>query len=213
VAAIVVRVSSPLAKSTESIARQVADAAAHPAETHAVLIGDRFIWLMVPAVLAAVWLAWRRAAGLALAAAVFSLVGWIAVVALASQDALLAQAGHPEFARAQAVALTKAWSDGGVVSTYATMFVIGHVVGTVLLGAALWRARAIPRWAAAFVAVSMPLHLVAFLTNVKALDLAAETTLLIGFAACAVQILHATSPHAGIEPIAHHDRAVAQSMT
>lgn len=41
------------------------------------------------------------------------------------------------------------------------VFVIGHVVGTVLLGLALLRSRRIPAWAAWAVTVSQPLHFVA----------------------------------------------------
>jgi hypothetical protein len=68
----------PASKPTESTARLVADAARHPARTRAVLIADAFLWLMVPAALVAVRLAWRRAPALSLVAGVFSLTGWVA---------------------------------------------------------------------------------------------------------------------------------------
>jgi hypothetical protein len=202
VAALIVRLASPLATTTESVARQVADAAAHPDRTNVVLIANGFIWLMLPAALAALWLAWRRAPGLSLAAGVFSVAGWIGTVALAADDALIAQAGHAAYDRAQAVALTDGWSSGGVMNAYTTLFVVGHVVGTVLLGAALWRACVIPRWAAAFVGVSMPLHLVAFLGSFEPLDIAAYAMLLIGFGACAIGILRETSAPLGVETLA-----------
>jgi hypothetical protein len=201
-AVMVARFASPLAKTTESVAREVGDAAAHPDRTHIVLLADGFIWLMVPAVLAAVWLAWRTAPALSLAACVLSVAGWIAIVSAATSDALIAQAAHHAYDRAQAVALAHDWSNGGLMSAYTTLFVVGHVVGTVLLGLALWRARVIPRWAAAFVGVSMPLHLVAFLTSTKPLDIAAFAMLLTGFGACAVRILQETTPHAAVEPMA-----------
>lgn len=41
------------------------------------------------------------------------------------------------------------------------LFVIGHVVGTVLLGVALLRSGRLPAWAAWAIAVSQPLHFVA----------------------------------------------------
>ena len=129
VAATVVRVFSPAATTTESVAREIGDAAAHPEGTHAVLIANGFVWLMVPAALVAVSLAWRRAPALSLAAGVFSLAGWVGIVALATQDALIAQAGRHGYDHAQAVALTNAWSNGGVVNAYTTLFVIGHLRG------------------------------------------------------------------------------------
>lgn len=42
----------------------------------------------------------------------------------------------------------------------AVIFVVGHIVGTILIGAALWRARMVPVWAAVALIVSQPLHLV-----------------------------------------------------
>lgn len=44
------------------------------------------------------------------------------------------------------------------VSVAAAVFVVGHILGTVLLGVALWRA--VPPWVAAALALSQPLHLV-----------------------------------------------------
>jgi len=188
-AGLLVRLFAPVSSTTASVAHLVADAAAHPGATHATLIADGFVWMMVPAVLAAIGLAWRGAPAMALSALVLSLPGWIAIVMLAAQDALIARAGDPAYGRGQAVALTTGWSNSGLVNAYTGVFVLGHLVGTVLLGVALWRARAIPRWAAALVAVSMPLHLVAFLAGVKVLDVFAWSLLLIGFAACARQVL------------------------
>ncbi len=41
------------------------------------------------------------------------------------------------------------------------VFVVGHVLGTVLFGIALLRSRRVPAWAAWAVAVSQPLHFIA----------------------------------------------------
>ncbi|MBA3906639.1 MAG: hypothetical protein H0X35_08155 [Pseudonocardiales bacterium] len=45
-----------------------------------------------------------------------------------------------------------------VTSVATTMFIAGHILGVILLAAALWSA--VPRWAAVALAVSQPLHLV-----------------------------------------------------
>ncbi|MDQ4142216.1 MAG: DUF4386 domain-containing protein [Actinomycetota bacterium] len=64
------------------------------------------------------------------------------------------------------------------------IFVLGHLVGTVLLGVALWRSRIVPRWAAGMTAISQPLHLVAavFLVN-PTLDFTAWMMTALGFVA------------------------------
>ena len=64
-------------------------------------------------------------------------------------------------------------------------FVVGHILGAVLLGVALWRA--IPRWAAVALIVSQPLHFVfAVVTTNHLLDAVAWSLTAVGFAAAAV---------------------------
>lgn len=66
------------------------------------------------------------------------------------------------------------------------VFVAGHVIGTVLLGAAMGRS-SIPRWAAAATAISQPLHFVAaVVVTSHGLDFAAWGLNAAGFAAVAV---------------------------
>ena len=72
----------------------------------------------------------------------------------------------------------------------AGLFVLGHVVGTVLLGVALWRSRAVPRWAALATIVSQPLHFVAAVVlGSPSLDLVAWGLNAAGFTAAAVAAL------------------------
>jgi hypothetical protein len=67
------------------------------------------------------------------------------------------------------------------------VFVVGHVIGTVLLGAAMWQA-GLPRWAAAATAISQPLHFVAAVIVVShELDFAAWGLNAVGFAAIALK--------------------------
>jgi len=192
-AGLLIEAFNPASTSTESIARYVVDAAAHPDRVHAVLLVDRFVFLLVPAALAAVWLAWRRAPVLSLVAGALSLAGWISIVIMVGQDSLIAQAARSPVDHAQAIALANAWSNSGAVDFYTTLFVAGHLLGTIFLGVALWRSRAIPRWAAVCVGVSMPLHLVAFLSSIRPLDVGAWSLLLIGFTACAREVLRETA--------------------
>jgi hypothetical protein len=192
-AAVVVRATVP-ASSTASVARTVSDYAAHPGATRAVLIADAFLFLLVPAAVAAAGLAWRRAPVLALLAAITSLVGWMAIMMLIAQDALVAVAGSSAAAGVQATAVADAWSSETLVAVWLAAFIAGHIVGTVLLGAALWRARAVPRWAAVAIGISMPLHLATVLADFRIGDVAAWLLLLAGFAACARAVLAGRAP-------------------
>lgn len=48
-----------------------------------------------------------------------------------------------------------------VVGIATVVFVVGHVLGTVLLGVAMLRSRCVPAWAAVITIMSQPLHFVA----------------------------------------------------
>ncbi len=70
------------------------------------------------------------------------------------------------------------------------VFVVGHVIGTVLLGLALLRSRVVPAWAAILTAVAQPMHFVAFvIVGSPALDAAAWAVNAVAFAVVAVAIL------------------------
>jgi hypothetical protein len=68
-------------------------------------------------------------------------------------------------------------------------FVLGHVIGMILLGVALLRGRAIPAWAAWALIVSQPLHVVfAVIVPSHLLDAAAWGLTTVGFAAAAYAV-------------------------
>ena len=77
-----------------------------------------------------------------------------------------------------------------VVLVAGVIFVIGHVLGTVLLGIALWRGRTVHPAAALAVLVSQPLHFVAaVILGSNWLDLFAWGLNAAGFAVVAVVVL------------------------
>lgn len=83
----------------------------------------------------------------------------------------------------------------------AGLFVLGHVLGTVLLGIAMWRSRAVPWWAAVLTIVSQPLHFVAAVIVVSpSLDLIAWGMNFVGFAAAAVAILRLSDDEWDLPP-------------
>ncbi len=69
------------------------------------------------------------------------------------------------------------------------LFVVGHVVGTVLLGVAMLRSRCVPAWAAVITIASQPLHFVfAVIAPNHTLDGAAWGLNAIGFAVAALAV-------------------------
>ena len=89
-----------------------------------------------------------------------------------------------------AAALTGATISHPALDTAAAVFVVGHVVGTILLGVAMWQA-GLPRWAAVATAVSQPLHFVAAVVLVShELDFVAWGLNAAGFAALAITARH-----------------------
>jgi hypothetical protein len=78
----------------------------------------------------------------------------------------------------------------GPASVAMLIFVAGHILGTVLIGAALWRARAIPAWAAVALIISQPMHLVFFLfVPIQAMDVASWGLTALGLGVAGLRVL------------------------
>ncbi len=157
--------------------------------------GSLVVWLgfigiltLVPGVYVVGRLTRRRAPWLTTVALLLVVPGYLALPWLASSDVFLWSAGT---AGLDPAAITRA-----VEATHPTMdiagfvFVAGHVIGTVLLGIAMWRSHLGPRWAAVAVAISQPLHAIAAIVLAShTLDLAAWGLQAAGFAAVGWVIL------------------------
>ena len=63
-----------------------------------------------------------------------------------------------------------------------TLFVLGHLIGTVILGFALWRSQTVPSWAALLLAISQPIHLASVMLGSRPLDLVGWGGTAVGFA-------------------------------
>lgn len=173
---------------TDSLLDAIAD---RPVASHvAIWLGVVVLLGMVPAILAAVRLARRTRPVLATWAAVINLLAYLgAGLAFMPFDGVLwTAATAPGIDREGVVPLIDAFQSTGVMGLSSGLFVIGHVVGMVLLGLALWPV--LPRWASVAITVSQPLHFVCFviLQNLW-LDAAAWGLAVAGFAACSVAIL------------------------
>ncbi|GCE24196.1 hypothetical protein [Dictyobacter kobayashii] len=105
------------------------------------------------AFLAIAWLAMRRAPWLASIAAVISLLGTLPIAVFTGEDSLyydIARMGSSP----QIIEMAQRFNGDWVMTFYNTMFALSTVLGPVFLGLALWRARVIPRWAAAIFGLS-----------------------------------------------------------
>jgi hypothetical protein len=69
------------------------------------------------------------------------------------------------------------------------LFVLGNIVGTFLLGLALWRSRAIARWAAVAIMAWPLLHIAGLVAGVEWFEVAGAVGQGAGFAAVAVRVL------------------------
>lgn len=174
---------------TDGAATVVAKVATHPNPESLVLwLGLVATLTLIPAVLWVARLTSEKAPGLTVAALLLLVPGYVSLAWVVARDALLWAGVHRGV---DAAVLTRLYSAVHPASGVAEgLFVVGHVGGTVLLGMAMWRSRAVPRWAAALTLVSQPLHLFAAVIVVShPLDLVAWSLNAVGFAAAAASYL------------------------
>lgn len=168
-----------------------AKVAANPAAQSAVVWLGYLALLTLPlGVLIVGGLAMRTRPVLGGIGAVLAWIGFTSLAFLVAADVATLAGVTAGLPNATVVAITTAVEGTATASVAVAAFVVGHILGTVALGIALWRV--IPRWAAVALIVSQPLHLVfAVIVPNHLLDLLAWTLTAIGFAAAAL----ATWPH------------------
>jgi len=142
---------------------------------------------LVPAVL---WIAGRTrrgAPGLTVAATLLLVPAYLVLGWIVASDLLL-WSGARSGLDARTLAALYGHSHPAA-ATADVIFVVGHVLGTVLLGLAMWRSRTCARWGAVATVVAQPLHFVAaVIVASHPLDLAAWGLNAIGFAAAGLAI-------------------------
>jgi hypothetical protein len=186
----VVRATVPLASSSGGKGA-IAAMAANPAMSRVELAAGVVATLFLPfAIVGLTRLVVRRAPVLALLGGSLALVGWAMVPSLVTNDAMTYEMARLGANPAQFAALWEQLNENFAVSMLFTVFLVGHELGTLLLGIGLARARVVPLWAAAAVVIGIILHPVSFIVGIRAVDILAYALITLGcvFAARAVLI-------------------------
>lgn len=155
---------------------------------------------LVPAAFAAGRLTRRRAPKLTMVALFLLVPGYLSLGWLAAEDQIVWSGAQAGLNADQLTRLAEAMHPSGEVA--AVFFVLGHVLGTILIGVAMWRARVVARWAAIAVIVSQPIHFVAAVVVPNhTLDLIGWGLQAVGFAAAGWAILHLADDEWDLPPL------------
>jgi hypothetical protein len=179
-------------ETTDSSKEVVREVAAHQSTQSAVVwLGFVATLTLVPAVFAAGKVARSASPRLTAAALAFLVPAYLAIGWLVTSDAAVLFSVRHGLSLADAADSYDSLHPAVLVA--GAVFVVGHVVGTVLLGCALWRGDAVPRVVALAVLVSQPLHFVAAVVlGSHWLDLFAWGLNAAGFAAIALVVFRMT---------------------
>jgi hypothetical protein len=185
----VLRLVLPYYQESDS-AGMVAAVEAHPGRQGAVLwLAYVGILTLVPGLIVAARICRDGAPRLTTWALALSVPGYLSLGMFVGSDHLLWSASEAGLSGADSTALLDAGHPS--IDVALGVFVLGHVVGTVLLGLALVRSRRVPAWAGWAVAVSQPLHFVATVVlGSPQVDFAAWSLTAIGMAVVAAAVVN-----------------------
>ena len=165
------------------------------------LLGYIGILTIVPAFLAAARIARRRRPVLTIVALGINLVAYLGAWAMGAVDNLfLIGAKLPAEQRdVAATVIDKMWSEG-LAGVSTLLFVLGHILGAILMGLALRGSIPTCGWVAML--LTTPAHVVAFVVlQMPALDLAAWLLMTLSFACCAVVALRTPDDEWDLPPL------------
>ncbi|CAN5858474.1 hypothetical protein BH23ACT12_BH23ACT12_15180 [soil metagenome] len=152
------------------------------AQSAVLWLGFVAVMTLTPAVIWIGRMTYRGAPKLTVAALALAIPGYLALGMAMATDLILYAAANNGLDQQVVTGLVS--NPHPVTAVVEIVFVLGHLVGTVLLGVALWRTRSVPVWAAVLTTFSQPLHLVAAVVLAsRPLDLVAWMMTAVGFAA------------------------------
>jgi hypothetical protein len=165
------------------------------------LLGFIGLLTVVPAFLAAAGLSRRRRPVLTTIALAVNLAGYLGAFAMAAIDNLnLIGALLPADQRdVAAIVIDKMWSSG-IPGISTNLFVLGHILGAILMGLALRGSIATVGWMAML--LTTPMHVLAFVVlQMPVLDMAAWLLMTLAFVCCAVKIIKTPNDDWDLPPI------------
>lgn len=183
-------VVTPLGAPDDPITSNVARAVAAPSAMQLAAWLDLTILFFLPALVVVAGLAGARTTRLGWTASVIAIGTTLPGIAyVLVPDVLYSEAAHG----AVSAGAIEAYQNSAVVSVATLVFLVGHVVGLLLLGIALWRARSVPRWAGVCLALSPFLEIGGTATGVRVVAIAAYLLLIAAFGACAAVMARSRS--------------------
>lgn len=165
------------------------------------LLGFISLACVIPAFLAAGRLSRRRRPVLTTVALAVNLMGFIGAFSLLAIDnLLLIGASLPAEQRdVGAIVIDEMWS-AGIPGFGANLFVLGHFIGTILLGLALRGSIPTVGWLAML--LTTPVHFLAFVfLQLPALDMAAWLLMTLAFVYCAIKIIKTPNDEWDLPPL------------
>jgi hypothetical protein len=150
-------------------------------------------FLMLFGFFAMAGLAIRRSPWLATLGGFLAPVGAMTVAAFVALDGMTYEMARLGGGPAM-VALWDQYNNGPINDAYTIIFIAGVVLGPILLAVALWRARAVPAWAAVLIVLSRLVLVVGFPLHLDSLYVDAVAYLLLFAASLPVALVQLVAP-------------------
>jgi hypothetical protein len=185
--------------------------AAHQTDQRGLIVTDMVAVLMLPAMLYLMRLARKGSPRLALSGGVLAFAGWLAgLLGLGASDVIFYHAARADD-HAAAVSLLTAVTHDAATSVLLGVFLVGHLLGMLILGVALWRSRAVPLWGAVLVGLAPIGHLFVHSAG-RVPNAVAYALMTAGMGAAALSLLRIANEEWDLPSVASvsaHDRAHA----
>jgi hypothetical protein len=182
---------SPM-KEGDSAGAQVTAALAHPTAMAWAQVLDLPLLLIIPAVLFAGAVAGFGRSRLATAGTAICFVSVLGAGYLLAQDVVVAAAAH-NADPSVATRVVKAFANSTAVDIVVVVYLVGHLVGFVMLGVALIRSRRVPAWAGVAMCLWPIGEMLGEASGVAAVAAVGFALLVVAFGACSVALIRGES--------------------